>query len=66
MRTCFFCGDKIDDGNGRIVPLDKPYVNMRTHRETCTGQITQEYLENNTDKIQEYIEKRPTRRITRS
>jgi len=63
MKICFFCGDTIISGNGRIVPLDRPYANLWVHRETCIGQVTQEYLENNTDKIQDYIDKIPRRRV---
>lgn len=54
IKKCFFCGEEIKEGEGRIVPLDKPYVNIWAHREGCADAMDYAYLYENIDRIMEY------------
>lgn len=56
IKKCFYCGEEIRNGEGRIVPLDKPYVNLWGHRGICSNAMDEEYLKNNVDRIYNYIE----------
>lgn len=51
MRQCFYCEKDIEIGEGRIVPLDRPYINLWAHRATCADAMDKEYLTKNIDRI---------------
>lgn len=49
---CFYCGKDVGENEGKIYPLERPYVNLWMHR-SCTREVTIEYLEENIDRIYE-------------
>lgn len=66
---CFYCGEEITqigDNDYKIIPLDKPYVNLFFHKATCydlVRGIEQKYLTENLQRIYdvaEHITKEPT------
>lgn len=57
MKKCFFCGVDIPEGNGRIVPLDIPYVNIWAHRGACADAMDETYLKENIQRVYEYSNK---------
>jgi len=55
MRKCFYCGSDILEKEGKIFPLDKPYVNIWVHREICFDAMYDEkYLQDNYQRILDY------------
>jgi predicted nucleic acid-binding protein len=58
MKKCFYCKEEILEGEGRILPLDVPYVNLWVHRNTCADAADKEYLQKNIERIYEFIEER--------
>jgi hypothetical protein len=55
---CFYCGKEILQGEGKIFPLDRPYVNIRVHKKTCFDAMYDEkYLQENYQRILEYAGK---------
>lgn len=60
--TCFYCGLEISDGEGKIFPLDKPYVNIRVHRAICfDAMYDEEYLQENYQRILDYAGDTPVK-----
>ena len=59
---CFYCGKEITqvgDDKYRIIPLDRPYVNLYLHISSSyveMSAILEEYLTENMDKIYDYAE----------
>ena len=53
---CFFCGEEITEGTGRIVPLDIPYVNLWAHRGNCAEAMDEEYLKENIERVYAYVD----------
>lgn len=55
MRKCFYCDNDILENEGKIFPLDKPYVNIWVHREICfNAMYDKEYLQANYQRILDY------------
>jgi hypothetical protein len=52
---CFYCNGEILENESTIYPLDNPYVNLRMHR-VCARAVDLNFLQENYDKILEYIE----------
>jgi hypothetical protein len=52
---CFYCNEEIGDGKARIIALDKPYLNLYFHRETCFRKVenqgTENYISENVQRI---------------
>jgi hypothetical protein len=60
---CFYCEKEIVlSDRYRMIPLEKPYVNLFVHRDPCYADILQmgeeKYLQDNIDKIIIYINRR--------
>jgi len=63
MMKCFYCGNEILNGESKIFPLDRPYVNIRVHKITCFDAMYDEkYLLENYQRILDYIEAYSTTR----
>lgn len=62
--NCFFCEKEILEGEGKIYPLDRPYVNLRVHR-VCSNIITKEWLLENYQKIIDYAGEPPAKTKTK-
>lgn len=54
IKKCFYCGEEIANGDGRIVPLDNPYVNLWAHRELCADAMDYAYIYENIERINKY------------
>jgi hypothetical protein len=55
MKNCFYCGEEILQREGKIFPLDKPYVNIWVHRAICFDAMhNEEYLQENYQRILDY------------
>lgn len=53
---CFYCGEEILEGEHTFYPLDRPYVNLHMHRSPCSKAVDLNFLQENYEKILEYIE----------
>lgn len=58
IKECFYCGEEIPEGAGRIVPLDIPYVNLWAHRGACADAMDTRYLQENTERIYKILEEK--------
>lgn len=57
---CFYCGEEILEGESKIFPLDRPYVNIRVHRKICfDAMYSEEYLQENYQRIVDYAGTQP-------
>lgn len=59
--NCFYCNGEILENESTIYPLDRPYVNLRMHR-VCARAVDLKFLQENYDRILEYIETYSTNR----
>jgi len=55
MRKCFYCDNDILEKEGKIFPLDIPYVNIWVHKQICfDAMYDKQYLQDNYQKILDY------------
>jgi hypothetical protein len=64
MKNCFYCEKEILENEGKIYPLDRPYVNLWVHR-VCSDAITQEWLLENYQRILDYTGSSPVKTKTK-
>jgi hypothetical protein len=53
MKKCFYCGNDILENEGKIFPLDRPYVNLWVHK-ICSDAMNAEYLMENIQRVLDY------------
>lgn len=64
--NCFYCGLEILENDGKIFPLDRPYVNIRVHRQICFNAMYDEkYLQENYQRILDYAGATPVKTKTK-
>lgn len=64
--NCFYCGKEILENEGKIFPLDRPYANIKVHRQTCFGAMYDEkYLQENYQRILDYAGATPVKTKTK-
>jgi len=52
--NCFYCGLQILEGESKIFPLDRPYVNLRVHKACFNSMYDEKYLLENYQRILDY------------
>ncbi len=62
--TCFYCEKEILEREGKIYPLDRPYVNLKVHK-ICSNAITEEWLLENYQRIVDYAGEPPVKTKTK-
>lgn len=53
--TCFYCGEEILEGERKIFPLDRPYVNLWVHKACFNSMYDEKYLQENYQRILDYV-----------
>lgn len=58
---CFYCGEEILENEGKIFPLDRPYVNIWVHRLCFDAMYDEKYLQDNYQRILDYAGSSPAK-----